>query len=45
MMDGIHNGFGIGWGWIIGFVNVAIIIWLIVKGINQRANPKSTKNL
>jgi large-conductance mechanosensitive channel len=43
MMNGMHDGFGMGWGWIIGFAILAVIIWLIVKGINQKTNPKSTK--
>jgi putative membrane protein len=47
MMNGMHNGFGMGlgmgWSWIIGLAILAVIIWLIVKGINQRTNPKSIK--
>jgi len=43
MMNGMHNGYGMGWGWVFGLVILAIIIWLLVKGINQRTNPKSIK--
>jgi len=43
MMNGMNNGFGMGWSWIIGFAILAVIIWLIVKGIRQRTNPKSIK--
>lgn len=27
--------FGMGWGWIIGLIFLALIIWLIVKGVGQ----------
>lgn len=47
MMNGMQNGFGMGWGiglgWIFGLAVLAIIIWLIVKGILQRTNPKYLK--
>ena len=42
-MNGMHDGFSMGWGWIIGFAILAVIIWFIVKGISQRTNPKSKK--
>jgi len=42
-MNGMHNGVGMGWSWIVGVVILAVIIWVIVKGINQKMNPKSLK--
>jgi hypothetical protein len=43
MMNGMHDGLGMSWSWIIGLVILVVIIWFIVKGINQRTNPKSKK--
>jgi len=44
MMNGMNNGFGMGWGmgwsWIIGAAILVVIVWLIVKGKNQRNHPK-----
>lgn len=33
-MDG--HGWGMGWGWIIGLILLVLVIWIIVKMINQR---------
>lgn len=35
---GIHGG-GMGFGWIIGLLVLILIIWLIVKAVNQSATP------
>jgi putative membrane protein len=45
MMDGMNHGWGMGfgWGWIIGIAILVVIIWVIVKGIIQKTNPKSIK--
>ena len=40
MMDGLHNGWGMGYGWIIGFVVLVFLIWGIIKVVNQSKNPK-----
>jgi putative membrane protein len=35
--------FGMGWGWIIGIIVLALIIWLIVRGAGQgSATPQSS---
>jgi hypothetical protein len=39
MMEGIRHGwgmgFGMGWGWIIGLIVFAVVIWGLVKVVNQ----------
>ena len=30
---------GLGYGWIIGLIILAVIIWLLVKAMNQKNNP------
>jgi len=42
-MNGMNQNWGIGWGWIIGMAVLIVIIWLIVKGVRQKTNPKSIK--
>jgi len=41
-MDGINHGWsmGFGWGWIVGLVALIVIVWLIIKVVNQKNNPK-----
>jgi uncharacterized membrane protein len=42
MMNGMNHGWGImgiGYGWIIGLIVLAVIIWLLVKAMNQKNNP------
>ncbi len=43
MMNGFGGhgwglGMGMGWGWIIGLIFLVVIIWLIVKVVNQNSN-------
>lgn len=40
MMNGTNHswGMGFGYGWIIGFIALALIIWLIVKLVNKNKN-------
>jgi len=41
MMDGLHNGWGMGgYGWIIGLIVLVVIIWVVVKLVNQNRNRK-----
>ena len=41
MMNGFHNGWGMGgYSWIIGFIVLVVLIWVIVKTLNQSKNPK-----
>jgi len=41
MMDGLHNGWGMGgYGWIIGLIVLVVIIWVVVKLVNQNSNRK-----
>ncbi len=39
MMDGFGHGWGMGWGWIIGIGILVLVVWLIVKVINQSNRP------
>lgn len=40
MMDGYGmNGWGMGWWWIIGIIVIALIVWVVVKTMdNSRSN-------
>jgi uncharacterized membrane protein len=41
MMNGLHNGWGMGgYGWIIGFIVLVVVIWIIVKTLNQSNKSK-----
>jgi uncharacterized membrane protein len=41
MMDGFHNGWGMGgYGWIIGIIVLVFVIWVVVKLVNQNSNRK-----
>jgi hypothetical protein len=41
MMEGLHNGFGMGgYSWIIGLIVIVVIIWAVVKLVNQNSNRK-----
>jgi uncharacterized membrane protein len=41
MMDGFHNGWGMGgYGWIIGIIILVFVIWVVVKLVNQNSNRK-----
>jgi uncharacterized membrane protein len=41
MMDGLHNGWGMGgYSWIIGLIVLVVIIWVVVKLVNQNSNRK-----
>ena len=45
MMNGFGgNGWGMGYGWIIGLIILAVIIWLLVKAMNQKNNPDLPNN-
>ncbi len=41
-MDGMNNGWGMGfgYGWIIGLIVLAVIVWLAVKVVNQNNKSK-----
>lgn len=38
MMDGFNHGWGMGYSWIIGFIVLVVLIWVIVKVVNQNNN-------
>jgi uncharacterized membrane protein len=41
MMNGLHNGWGMGgYGWIFGFIVLIVIIWVVVKTLNQSNKSK-----
>jgi len=42
-MNGINHGLGMGLGWIIDFLVLVVLIWLIVKVVNQNNNPNLLK--
>ena len=42
-MNGLNDGWGMGFVWIIGITILAVIIWVIVKLVNQNKNSKSAK--
>ena len=40
-MNGLHNCWGMGgYGWIIGFIVLVVVIWIIVKTLNQSNKSK-----
>jgi hypothetical protein len=43
MMDGMNNGWGMdyGYGWIIGIIFCVVVIWLIVKFVNQNSSSNN----
>jgi putative membrane protein len=44
MMNGINCGWGMGFGWLIGLIILAALIWLIIKVVNQKYNLDLLKN-
>jgi flagellar biogenesis protein FliO len=41
MMEGLHNGSAMGgYGWIIGLIVIVVVIWVVVKLMNQNSNRK-----
>lgn len=42
MWHGNLHGFGMGWGWISGLIILAIIIWLVIRIVNQNTSQKQT---
>ena len=40
MMNGLNHSWGMGYGWIAGFIVIVVLIWVIVKVANQNNNPK-----
>jgi uncharacterized membrane protein len=39
MMNGLHIGWGMGgYSWIIGLIVLVLIIWVVVKVVNQNNN-------
>ena len=40
-----EHAWGMGWGWIIGLIVIAAIVWIIVKAIRQSSNPKQKSTL
>ena len=43
MMGGFGgHGWGMGFGWIIGLLLLAAIIWIIVKSVNQNSNAHNS---
>jgi len=49
MMNGYEGhgwgmGLGMGWWWIIGFIALALIIWLVIRATNQSSNKNLSGN-
>lgn len=41
MMNGFGvHGWGMGWGWIFGLIALIVVVWLGVKVMGQKNNPK-----
>jgi putative membrane protein len=38
------HGWGMGWGWIVGFIILVAIIWIFVRMVNQNYLSKNTKS-
>jgi hypothetical protein len=45
MMNGMNHFWemGFGWGWIFGAIVLIVIVWLIVKSMNQKNSSKFNK--
>jgi putative membrane protein len=44
MMNEMDRAWGMGWGWIIGLIVLVIVIWLIVRVVNQKKIPEQPVN-
>jgi len=42
-MDGLNNGWGMGFGWIVGLIVLAIFIGLIVNAMRRKKNSARPK--
>jgi hypothetical protein len=40
MMNGSHNIWGMGYGWIIGTIILVVLVWVIIKALSQNNKPK-----
>jgi len=41
MMNGFHDGWGMGgYTWIIGIIVILVVVWVIVRTLNQNNKPK-----
>jgi hypothetical protein len=40
MMNGWHNVWGMGYGWIIGTIILVVLVWVIIKALSQNNKPK-----
>ena len=41
MMNGFHNGWGMGgYSWVIGVIVLVVLVWVVVKLVNQNNNRK-----
>ena len=40
MMNGWHNVWGMGYGWIIVTVILVVLVWVIIKALNQNYKSK-----
>jgi hypothetical protein len=40
MMNGAHNVWGMGYGWIISSIVLVVIIWVIVRALIKNSKPK-----
>jgi putative membrane protein len=44
MMNGMDHTWGMGWIWIIGLIALVIVIWMIVRVVNQKKIPDQPAN-
>jgi hypothetical protein len=40
MMNGWHNVWGMGYGWIIGTIILVVLVWVIIKALSQNNKQK-----
>jgi putative membrane protein len=40
MMNGFHNAWGMGYGWIIGTIILVVLVWVIIKALSQNNKSK-----
>jgi hypothetical protein len=46
MMNGLHNGWGMGgYSWIIGLIVLVVLIWVIIKVVNRTNKPNQVIQL
>lgn len=45
MEDYEYHGWGMGWGWILGLIILALLVWFIIRSINKGRLKTSSDEL